>query len=234
MGEPLTIAVAQPAIVAYDVAANAMTHAAAIRAAHARVVVFPELSVTGYELDAPDVDLDDARLAPIIEACAESRSIALIGAPVRDDDGGSHIGMLAVSGEGARVAYRKVWVDESESGRFSPGPGPAVLELDGWRLGLAMCKDTGTARHAADTTALGIDAYVAGMVMFDHETALQDERARRIATEHGVWVAFASFAGGTGGRYERTAGCSGIWGPDGAVIAQAGPETGAIARASLG
>lgn len=54
-----------------------------------------------------------------------------------------------------------------------------------------------------------------------------------IATEHRVWVAVASFAGSTGDGYVRSAGCSGIWACDGAVPAQAGPETGAIARATL-
>jgi predicted amidohydrolase len=50
---PLRVAVAaQPPCVPYDVEANAATHAAAIRAARARVVVFPELSLTGYQLDA--------------------------------------------------------------------------------------------------------------------------------------------------------------------------------------
>jgi predicted amidohydrolase len=233
MREPLTIAVAQPAIAPHDVAANARTHAAAVRAARAKVVVFPELSLTGYEMDAPDIDPDDARLRPIIEACTETGSVALVGAPVSGADGRSCNAMLAISGDGAAVAYRKLWVDASEAGRFSPGDAPAELEVDDWRLGLAICKDTGIAQHASDTAALGIDAYIAGTLMFDYETALQDERARRIATKHGVWVAFASFAGPTGGGYERTAGCSGIWGPDGLVIAQVGPETGAIARATI-
>ena len=233
MREPLTIAVAQPGTLAMDVAANALTHAAAIRAADARVVVFPELSLTGYELDAPDVDLDDERLAPIVAACADTSSTALIGAPVAADGGGSNNALLAVDGSGVTIAYRKVWVDATEEGRFRPGAAPAVLAVDGWRLGMAICKDTGIARHAADTAALGIHAYVAGTLMFDHEIELQDERARRIATEHGIPVAFASFAGPTGGGYVRTAGNSGIWDAEGAVIAQVGPEPGSIARATL-
>ncbi|WP_376768576.1 nitrilase-related carbon-nitrogen hydrolase, partial [Pseudonocardia pini] len=54
-GPGLAVAAAQPACVARDVAANARGHAEAVRAAGARVVVFPELSLTGYELDAPAV-----------------------------------------------------------------------------------------------------------------------------------------------------------------------------------
>ena len=46
-------------------------------------------------------------------------------------------------------------------------------------------------------------------------------------------LALASFAGSTGCGYARAAGCSGIWSPAGVVVAQAGPATGAIARATL-
>ena len=93
--------------------------------------------------------------------------------------------MLAVDGTGARVAYRKIWLGTTETARFSAGTEPAVLQLDGWRLGLAICKDAGIPQHWADTGALGIDAYVAGSVKAVDEGELQDERAMRVATEHG-------------------------------------------------
>ena len=233
MRKPLSVAVAQPPCIPYDIAANAAIHAATIRSAGARVVVFPELSLTGYELDAPPISADDPRLAPIVEACAETGSLVLVGAPVQGEADKEHIAMLAVDGSGARVVYRKMWLGGAEPGRFSPGPGPVVLEVDGWRLGLAICKDTGVAQHAADTAALGIDAYVAGMLESADDAAVPEERARRVAADHRVWVAIASFAGSTGGGYAEAAGRSGIWTSDGAVAAQAGEETGAIARATM-
>ncbi len=233
MREPLTIAVAQPPCVSYDVAANAVTHAATVRSAGTRVVVFPELSLTGYELDAEAITVEDPQLAPIVEACAEAESLALVGAPVRSDAGRSHIAMLAIEGTGATVAYRKMCLGTAESHRFAPGSEPAVLDVDGWRLGLAICKDTGILQHASDTAALGIDAYVAGVLESAEDAALLDERARRVATEHQVWVAVGSFAGSTGGGFARAAGRSAIWASDGVVIAQAGPEPGAIAHATL-
>jgi len=231
--QPLAIAVAQPRVVSNDVAGNARVHADTIRAAGARVVVFPELSLTGYELDAAAVAVDDPRLGPIVEACAETGSIALVGAPVEGDAGGSSIGVLAVDGAGARVVYRKVWLGGEEPGRLSPGRRPAVIDVDGWRLGLAVCKDTGVPQHSADTAALGMDAYVAGMLEFAEDARIPAERARRAAADHGVWVAFASFAGSTGGGYSRAAGGSGVWSPRGVAVARAGAETGEIARATL-
>ena len=233
MREPLTVAVTQPPCVSYDVAANVLTAAATVRSAGARVVVFPELFLTGYELDAPALDVDDPRLAPIVEACAEAGSLALVGAPVHGDAGESHIAMLATDDNRAAVAYRKMWLGAAESNRFTPGDTPGVLEVDGWRLGLAICKDTAISQHARDTAALGIDAYLAGTLKSAEEAPLQDERARRVASDHSVWVAVASFAGSTGGGLAQAAGRSAIWASDGVVIAQTGPEPGAIARATL-
>jgi predicted amidohydrolase len=235
---PLVIAVTQPPCTPYDVDANAYAHAEAVHESAARVVVFPELSLTGYEVDAPAVDPDDPRLRPIVAACAFRNSLALVGAPVHDKPdrrrpGTEHIAVLAVDGRGVRVAYRKMWLGRAEAQRFDPGPAPSVLDINGWRLGLAICKDTGVPEHANDTVALGIDVYVAGTVKAADEAALQHDRARRIGIDHGVWVAVASFAGSTGGGYADTAGRSAIWAPGGALVVSAGPDVGDSARATL-
>ena len=231
--EPLAIAVAQPRCVSGDVAANALAHAEMVRAAGARLVVFPELSLTGYELEAPVLAAGDPRLLPLAAACAETGSVALAGAPVEGEDGRSHIGMLAFAGGGARVAYRKMWLGTAEAERFTAGGEPAVIDVDGWRIGLAICKDTGVREHAIATAARGIDVYAAGVLETAAEAPLLEKRARRIAMEHGVWVAVASFAGSTGGGYAPAAGRSAIWSPEGLAIAAAGPEVGELARAVL-
>jgi hypothetical protein len=53
MLRPLEIAVAQPSCVPGDVAANVVAHCDVVGEADARLVVFPELSITGYVLDSP-------------------------------------------------------------------------------------------------------------------------------------------------------------------------------------
>jgi predicted amidohydrolase len=234
MRTPLSIAVAQPRCIPYDVAANAGVHAAMVRRALARLMVFPELSLTGYHMDAANVALDDPRLGPLIDACTEMNVLALVGAPLAGAAGQSYIGLLAVDRGGARVAYRKLYPGDEEADRFSPGPTPVALQVDSWRLGLAICRDTSIPRHSADTADLGIDAYVASTLMFDHETSLQNVRSADIAWRHQVWVAVASFAGSTGEGYDRCAGCSGVWAPDGTLVRQAGPEPGVFTRAQLG
>jgi predicted amidohydrolase len=62
----------------------------------------------------------------------------------------------------------------------------------------------------------------------------QDRRGAAIARACDAHVAFASFAGPTGGGYDRTAGTSTIWSPSGSVLARAGTEPGDLARATIG
>jgi predicted amidohydrolase len=228
----LVVAVAQPPCVPGDAAANAAAHADAVRSAGARVVAFPEMSLTGYVFDAPAVAGDDPVLEPIVAACRDTGSLALVGAPV-EMSGQRSIGVLAVDGDGGRVVYRKMFLGGAEPGHFEPGTEPAAVEVDGWRLGLAVCKDTGVADHAARTCALGIDVYVAGVLEFPEDAAVPEERAERIAVEHGVWVAVASFAGPAGGAYEAAPGGSGLWRPDGMAQARAGADPGTLVRATL-
>ena len=154
-----------------------------------------------------------------------------MGAPVASDDG-DHIAMIVVDGNGATVAYRKMWLSEAEALRFRPGDRPAVVAVDGWRLGLAICKDTGIAQRVRHR-GTGHRCLRGGVLDSADDATIQDQRARRVAAEHHVWVVVASFAGSTGGGYEHAAARSRIWSPDGTVIASAGRETGGIARAML-
>ncbi len=229
----LTVAAAQPRCVPKDVGCNALEHAAHVLRADARLVVFPELSLTGYELDADPVSPGDPALAPLVAACTETESVALVGAPIVVGAGSVHIAMLRVHGGGADVAYLKTYLGGEEGTRFSPGDGAVALDIDGWRVGLGICKDTGVQQHIADTARLNIDLYAAGLVHLPEELEVQEARAARIARACRSFVAFASFAGPTGGGFDRTAGVSSLWSADGTAIARAGAEPGEIVRAAL-
>jgi hypothetical protein len=80
MREPLAIAVAQRSCVSHDVAQNASIHAATFRSAGARVVVFPELSLTGYELGYGKYEV---RTVPTIRTAVQlaAKQMRLTGRP---------------------------------------------------------------------------------------------------------------------------------------------------------
>jgi predicted amidohydrolase len=141
--------------------------------------------------------------------------------------------MLAIDAGGARIAYRKRCPGPEESPHFAPGDDFGFLTVDGWRLGLSICRDTGIVEHVRGTVAQGIDLFVAGILDAAEDLPRHHARYRAIAAEHGLWVAIASFAGATGEGYAHAMGGSGIWAPGGDLVAVAGTATGDIARAAL-
>lgn len=229
----IQVAVAQPTTVLGAVTNNIAAHKAAVRCAASDLVVFPEMSLTGYDMAAPAIAVDDARLVPLIDACREARTVALAGTPVRIGARGRGIGVLAISGERVEVAYVKMSLGETEAKYFEAGRAPAVIEVKGWRVGIGVCKDTRVADHLERTTAQDIDLYVAGLVHAPGELSELDARARRIAEMYKVPVAFAGFAGPTGGGFAETCGGSGIWDSTGNSMQQLGPEPGAVVSVEL-
>jgi predicted amidohydrolase len=230
---PLPVAAAQPRCAAKDVHRNAAAHAELIRTAQARIVVFPELSLTGYELDADPIALDDPALDVIVGACEETHTVALIGAPIRGSESKTYIGVLRIDATGVIPAYRKCFLGGEEPAHCVPGDGPSVIEVDGWRVGLGICKDTGVEQHITQTAALNIDVYLAGLVHHPDELEIQEQRAKRIAQACNSYVGFASFAGCTGGGFDQTAGVSSLWSPAGFPLARAGADAGDFAHATL-
>lgn len=221
----IRVAAAQPTVRHDDLAATVAAHAQAVRRAGSRLVVFPELSLTGYAMEAPVVDPSSPALAPLIEACREVEATALVGAPVGLARGRG-IGVLAVDADGARVAYIKMSLGGAEPQHFVPGVGPAVVTVGGWRVGVGVYKDTRIGAHLEATSALGIDLYVAGLVHHRAELPELEERAGRP-------VVLAGFAGPTGGGYAETCGGSGIWAAAGARLTQCGPGLDEVAAATL-
>lgn len=224
---------AQPPCVARDVVANALAHADVVRRSRADVIVFPELSLTGYELDAAPVSLDDPAWSPLVSATGATGGLALVGALVAGPDGRRHIATVAVDGGGVRTAYTKTWLGGDESDHVSPGAGATALEHGGWRLGLAICKDTGVEQHLRDTAELGIDLFVAGLVDTPEDLPVQRARAATIARLCSSYVAFASCAGPTGFGYDATAGGSAVYDRDGSVLATAGDRPGELVTLTL-
>ena len=218
MARVLRLAVAQPHLVLGDLDANVARHVDVLRGLDAEIVVFPELSLTGYDMGVSAVDPGDERLEPLVDACAAASMTALVGAPTRTRDGaGRHISVLRVGDGSVEPVYAKQHLGGEEPAHFTAGPDPVVIGIGGIRLGLAVCKDNGVAEHAAAVAELGMDVYVAGVCETELNREVQPMRAAAVVREHGVSVAYASFAGPTGGGFSDTAGRSAVVGPDGRV-----------------
>ncbi|HEX6343182.1 carbon-nitrogen hydrolase family protein [Umezawaea sp.] len=226
----MRVAAIQTTPLALDVAGNAVEHARLIAEAASDVCVFPELSLTGYELDplSPITD-EDGRLDPVRDACRTDEVYALVGAPLSTSDG-VLVATLVVGPTGEVLGhYGKKHLHGGERELFVAGDHHLVLEVDDWRLGLAVCYDAAVPEHAEAVRAGGADAYLVS-ALFEEGTEQRLVEQATSAAELGMWVVLAQYTGRTGGH--DTFGGSGVWRPGGVVQARLGREPG-IARATL-
>jgi predicted amidohydrolase len=230
------IAAAQTIPVRANVDANVEQHIRLVHVAaeeQARVLVFPELSLTGYELDLAD-DLafsdGDPCLAPLVEVAASSAMTLIVGAPVRVG-AHLHIGAFIVSPHRTVALYTKHHlgalsssassdgiVPPAEATVFQPGNRNPLIRFDGNTASVAVCADTGRPSHAQDAADRGAQFYFASMLIipsdFDRETA----SLRSYAVQHSMVVAMANYGGPSGGL--ASGGGSAIWSERGELLAQ--------------
>lgn len=236
----MLVAAAQLAAVPGDVDANVAAHADLVHAAAAdgaRLVVFPELSLTGYELEriAADSTLtiagDDPRLIPLQRACEATGATAVAGLPMPAPEGGRQLCALALRAADPPVRCAKTFLHRAEADVFVAGDGPAVFELDGRRVGLGICFDAAHPEHARAAAAAGAELYACGAIFGPgSEDRIVDQATGR-ARETGMSVLFA-LTSGPAGPYD-TEGGSGMWEPTGRPVVRLGDDAPALAIAEL-
>jgi len=113
----------------------------------ADMVVFPELSLTGYLLKdlVPEVamTLDDARLAPLFEL--SKRIDIATGVVLKSDDFRYYNAALYLSGGEVKHVHRKVYLPTygmfDEQRYFAPGDRIRAFDVAGVRAGMLVCED---------------------------------------------------------------------------------------------
>ena len=223
MTDVLRVAVAQARSRSGDVICNATALAGLVETAAtggARLVVTPELFLSGYDLSALATDrsldllgADDPRLAPVREACRRTRTVAVVSASMLAARGRT-IAIVVVDGQGhASHAYDKQHLLRNESRIFSRGAHGALVHVDGWSLGLGVCYDgcfPEHARAAAEAGAFGYLVPAAYVVGSEHRRDLY--YAAR-ALDNGMYVAMAGLVGPCGP--ETFGGGSAVHDPEG-------------------
>ncbi|MFF5210414.1 carbon-nitrogen hydrolase family protein [Streptosporangium sp. NPDC000396] len=235
--ETLIVAVAQISAEPGDVRANARSAADLIpRAADtgAKLLMFPELSLVGYDLTlftdpSTWVIEDDPRLDAVRQAGQEYGVTAVVGAAYRGPDGTAWIASLAMRPDGEIQVHGKRNLHGKEHDLFQPGGEGRLLDVGGWRVALAICYDAGVPAHAADAARQGAEVY-AGSVLYTREEARRlDVHFAARAMDHRMFAVAANYAG-TGPGWESCGG-SGVWHPDGRRLSQAGTGPGLFTTA---
>lgn len=225
MEQGLTLAAIQCVSIKGDIAANAVRHLQLARAAakqRASVVLFPELSLTGYEPSIAHentIEGDDGRLRGLRMLARELDITIIVGAPVAGSNSKPMVGALSFRPDGSCPVYTKQYLHAGENDFFAAGTGGAWLDVGGEKLAIAVCADILQAEHASHAARHDASIYAASVLItagaYDTETAL----LRQYAQTHGMPVVMANHGGATGGW--NPAGRSAIWDAAGNEIAAA-------------
>ncbi|WP_276480323.1 carbon-nitrogen hydrolase family protein [Paraflavitalea pollutisoli] len=162
----MKIAVAQTSPVKGDIAANLSKHqqmAESAAALGARLVVFPELSITGYEPELAKelaADQNDPRLEPLQSLSNEYGITIGVGMPIAVEGSLPQIGLIFFQPDQPRITYAKQHLHADEIPYFSPGNQQVYLELSGFKIGLAICYELSVPEHAANVHQAGADIYL--------------------------------------------------------------------------
>jgi predicted amidohydrolase len=232
----IAIAVAQSRPIAGDVAANAREHLYLARTAAAegaRIILFPELSLTGYEIHSAPTHAftpDDTRLDALRHAAQDLRAILIVGAPLRLGNS-LHIGAYILHPDGLFDLYTKQRmgafppeaccdgvVPPAEATVFAPGDCNPLVDLDGTPAAIAICADVGRPAHPEQAASRGARAYLASMFVIPSEFAGEQAKLAGYAARYQMLVAMSNYGAPTGGL--ASAGRSSIWSPTGELLIQ--------------
>jgi predicted amidohydrolase len=219
------IAAAQVASVRGDIDGNIATHAAAVAAAaqhEVSVLVFPELSLTGYEPDlAAELAMTaaDGRLAPLLALARQHRMEVVVGAPLRNGTAKPALGAILIPASGPARTYRKMHLGTSEGPYFTPGDTPLTVAVSGHTIGIAICADTSRPAHPQAYADLGATIYAAGVCLNAEWYATDAPRLPGYAARHRMLTVMANHAASVGAY--ASVGKSAVWAPDGILLAQA-------------
>ena len=148
-----------------DLPGNLQRHLVCIEQAAAlgaELVVFPELSLTGYEPSVARqaaLPVTSPRLDPLQAACDRLGITVAVGLPLPTPDG-IRIGMPIFCPEAPRQAYAKQRLHDDELPYFTPGHQALLLEVGEHRVAPAICYESMFMAHAAVARERGADLYL--------------------------------------------------------------------------
>jgi predicted amidohydrolase len=213
------------------------------------IVVFPEMSITGYidptRMPEAILTLDHPAMQRRAAMTACTRLTVLAGLVEANPAGRPFITQVVAQGGKVAGSYRKITIAEDEQVWFDPGDKVPVFRHDNLTFGVSICADHGNAALFGTLAGKGVR-----LVLAPSAPGLYGEQATRDwqagfdwwretcatdlgshARRHGLWIAVATQAGRTidedfpGGGY--------VFSPDGTCVAATPDWSEGVLRAAV-
>jgi predicted amidohydrolase len=221
----MRVAVAQIEVIKGNIEENVKNHLTWIERAiqhEADMVVFPELSLTGYEPDLAEglaTHQDDARLDEIQRLSDRNGIMIGVGLPTKDEND-TFVSMVIFQPHKERITYSKQYLYPPEESVFKAGKNPLVLQFETEVVSPAICYETTSKSHCEFAKRNKATIYVASVLSsvngIDNELKILSD----IAKNNNLITFMANYVGKSGG-YE-CAGKSSVWNEKGELIGQLG------------
>lgn len=219
----MKICVAQTKSEKGNIKANIQNHLRWIEIAVSKktdLIVFPELSLSGYEPElAKDLatDKNDERLQ-VFQDISDANKIAIgVGLPIQSECG-ILIGMVIFQPNQPRQTYFKQILHLDEKPYFVEGSKQTILTIKDTKIALAICYESLQPQHAKNAREMGADIYLASVAK--SQTGIDKAYAHfpKIADQYSISVLMANCIGICDNYL--SAGQSSIWDAKGVLCGQ--------------
>ncbi|QTN38690.1 carbon-nitrogen hydrolase family protein [Cryomorphaceae bacterium] len=162
----MRIATAQIQPAPGDIARNIEQHVSWVERATSEEVqflLFPELSLTGYEPELADalvLRADDPRLQIFSQLSTSGGLTVALSAPLRTKEG-VQIALFIFQPGQEPITYAKQLLFKDEVPYFVPGDHQVMLDLQGRKLAPAICYESMQPSHNTKALELGAELYLA-------------------------------------------------------------------------
>ena len=196
----MKVGLAQTKPISGDVAANITQHVKLINLAlsgGADFVLFPELSITGYEPTLAKelaTTTDDARLAVFQEISNQKQLTLGIGAPIKTA-AGITISLLLFQPNRQCEIYAKQYLHPDEEPFFVRGQNTTGLVGDKIIAALAICYELSVPAHAETAFRRGAEIYMASVAKAAEGVNKAAERLAEIARLYAMTVMMVNCIG---------------------------------------
>ncbi|MDD4760927.1 MAG: carbon-nitrogen hydrolase family protein [Bacteroidaceae bacterium] len=224
----MKVAIAQIEAIKGNVEKNIENHLKWIKQAiknKADMLVFPELSVTGYEPDLAEklaTSQDDVRLDEI-QSLSDKNGITIgVGLPTKEEND-TFVSMIIFQPHKERITYSKQYLYPPEESIFKAGKNPLVLNFETEIVSPAICYETSNKAHCEFAKRNKATIYIASVLSSINGIDAELKKLSGIAKNNNLVTFMANYVGESGGY--KCAGKSSVWDATGKLIGQLDSET---------
>lgn len=219
----MRIAIAQIEVFKGDIEKNLVKHIYWVNKAiekKADLIVFPELSVSGYEpalAQELSTTQNDVRFNVLQELSNAHRISICAGVPTGKKQN-VHISMIIFQPNKDRLTYSKRFLHHSEEAFFSPGNLPIVIKIKDETIAPAICYELSRQEHHQFAVENQANIYMASVLNSVEGVDSDLIKLQKLAAKHQIIAMMSNFVGVSGGY--NCGGRSSVWNSKGELVAQ--------------